>query len=502
MRERLEAVASASASIVLFLEYIPQNLYDWLATQLATGAVTSAYTMVERRLRTDVAFMNANGLLHFDAHYRNILTDGQRLYFADLGLATSPRFDLSADESGHHPVRTDRGRHERLLLEPVRREPSHSVPGRTGQPRHRPGLSNPLVIAPPGAEPRRTATAYSGAIDIRRPAMTIRPLPIVLIALALPATACNTGSEPASTFARPASSAPSAPRGVVSVTEAKAILAQWEEAEKKAAREGGTDWTAAEAELAAEISRTQSQVRKMIGESVEPARKPIVKPRFAIPGKVGGAPWFMAEFSRKGTTSWWQAIFKKTPAGWRTVAISATTTKSRPPAVARDKNGLATVVAADDGNTLIAAPRAIAQAQARLQSTFGQDRRARQLFTADSYARRNANVNRDNRKTLQNQWTTKIRTQPTPEIYALRTSAGGALVWYGIREQATMAARPGTSFNMGFTSRETAALSHGQRFNHKAVYKSAAIYLAVVPRSPGLVRVPAQWFTHVSITGS
>jgi len=35
----------------------------------------------------------------FDAHFRNILTDGERLYFADLGLATSPRFDLSADES-------------------------------------------------------------------------------------------------------------------------------------------------------------------------------------------------------------------------------------------------------------------------------------------------------------------------------------------------------------------------------------------------------------------
>jgi hypothetical protein len=101
VRERLEAVASASGSIVLFLEYIPMNLQSWLATQLAagSGAITSACLMVERCLRADVAFMNANGLLHFDAHFRNILTDGQRLYFADLGLATSPQFDLSADES-------------------------------------------------------------------------------------------------------------------------------------------------------------------------------------------------------------------------------------------------------------------------------------------------------------------------------------------------------------------------------------------------------------------
>jgi hypothetical protein len=101
VRERLDAVARASASLVLFLEYIPRNLHDWLAEQLAAGeeAVTSACAMVRQRLTTDVAFLNGNGLLHFDAHFRNLLTDGHRLYLADLGLATSPWFDLTADES-------------------------------------------------------------------------------------------------------------------------------------------------------------------------------------------------------------------------------------------------------------------------------------------------------------------------------------------------------------------------------------------------------------------
>jgi hypothetical protein len=101
VRERISALAGASASVALFLEYIPQNLSAWLADQLARGseAVSSACMMVERDLRTGLGFMNANGLLHFDAHLGNILTDGQRLYFADLGLATSPRFGLSAAES-------------------------------------------------------------------------------------------------------------------------------------------------------------------------------------------------------------------------------------------------------------------------------------------------------------------------------------------------------------------------------------------------------------------
>lgn len=100
VRRRLHALARASASVVLFLEYIPQNLNAWLTSQLATGpdAVIAACAMVQRRLQADIAFMNAHGLLHFDAHFRNILTDGHRLYLADLGLATSPRFDLSTEE--------------------------------------------------------------------------------------------------------------------------------------------------------------------------------------------------------------------------------------------------------------------------------------------------------------------------------------------------------------------------------------------------------------------
>lgn len=100
VRRRLQALAQASASLVLFLEYIPQSLDAWLTSQLAAGpdAVAAACTMVQRCLSADIAFMNTNGLLHFDAHFRNILTDGRRLYLADLGLANSPRFDLSTDE--------------------------------------------------------------------------------------------------------------------------------------------------------------------------------------------------------------------------------------------------------------------------------------------------------------------------------------------------------------------------------------------------------------------
>ncbi|MGP3914242.1 serine/threonine protein phosphatase [Nonomuraea sp. 10N515B] len=100
VRDRLHALARASASIVLFQEFIPYNLDNWLAAQLTAGQdfAVAASAMVESCLLADVAFMNGRELMHFDGHFGNILTDGERLYIADLGLATSTRFDLSKQE--------------------------------------------------------------------------------------------------------------------------------------------------------------------------------------------------------------------------------------------------------------------------------------------------------------------------------------------------------------------------------------------------------------------
>jgi hypothetical protein len=42
--------------------------------------------------------MNRNGLLHFDAHFNNVMADDDRIYITDFGLATSTRFELSAAE--------------------------------------------------------------------------------------------------------------------------------------------------------------------------------------------------------------------------------------------------------------------------------------------------------------------------------------------------------------------------------------------------------------------
>ncbi|MEV6108773.1 protein kinase family protein [Streptomyces sp. NPDC051940] len=102
VRRRIEALRQSSASVALFLEYIPQNLHQWLGEQMDAGgeAADRACAMVERDLEAGTSFMNSRSLLHFDAHFENILTDGRRLFFADYGLAISSRFELSQEEVG------------------------------------------------------------------------------------------------------------------------------------------------------------------------------------------------------------------------------------------------------------------------------------------------------------------------------------------------------------------------------------------------------------------
>ncbi|MGY6020028.1 protein kinase family protein [Streptomyces spinosirectus] len=96
VRRRLEAIGRSSASLVLFLEHVPYTLAAWLADH---EDADTALPWMEDALTRGTAFMSARGLVHFDAHFRNLLTDGGQVYFADFGLALSSRFELSPEEA-------------------------------------------------------------------------------------------------------------------------------------------------------------------------------------------------------------------------------------------------------------------------------------------------------------------------------------------------------------------------------------------------------------------
>ncbi|WP_246227437.1 serine/threonine protein phosphatase [Mycolicibacterium helvum] len=93
VRTRLEALTAATCSLVLFCEYIPHPIADWLRDNPAGKAVT-----VERQLSEIVTFLRNRQLLHMDGHFGNMRTDMERIYLTDFGLAISPQFELSAAE--------------------------------------------------------------------------------------------------------------------------------------------------------------------------------------------------------------------------------------------------------------------------------------------------------------------------------------------------------------------------------------------------------------------
>lgn len=50
-------------------------------------------------MQTTNYFMASQNFLHMDAHFENILTDGEQLYYSDFGLALSDKFTLSNIEN-------------------------------------------------------------------------------------------------------------------------------------------------------------------------------------------------------------------------------------------------------------------------------------------------------------------------------------------------------------------------------------------------------------------
>ncbi|WP_345052022.1 protein kinase family protein [Streptomyces rameus] len=103
VRRRLEAIGSSSFSLVLFLEHVPRTLGAWLGETRDAAwpepGGESPYRWVEDALLRGTEFMSARGLVHFDTHFANLLTDERQVYFADFGLASSRDFALSAEEA-------------------------------------------------------------------------------------------------------------------------------------------------------------------------------------------------------------------------------------------------------------------------------------------------------------------------------------------------------------------------------------------------------------------
>jgi hypothetical protein len=97
---RLAAIRSSTTALLLFLEFLPQQLDVWLRDRLDAGgsAAVEAIRMVDDTLLAPVVWMNQQGLFHFDSHLANLLTDGRQVLVTDFGLATARDFALDDGE--------------------------------------------------------------------------------------------------------------------------------------------------------------------------------------------------------------------------------------------------------------------------------------------------------------------------------------------------------------------------------------------------------------------
>jgi serine/threonine protein kinase len=84
--------ANANYELVLFLEYIPHVLDTWLPEN------PDKLQQSLDDIRKTIDFLRSKGIVHFDAHFRNILSDGERIYLTDFGLVLDKSFALTKDE--------------------------------------------------------------------------------------------------------------------------------------------------------------------------------------------------------------------------------------------------------------------------------------------------------------------------------------------------------------------------------------------------------------------
>jgi hypothetical protein len=82
----------ANYELVLCLEYIPHALAAWLSEHQGQ----CQQPLVD--LFQTIDFLRKQGVVHFDAHFNNVLTDGDRAYLTDFGLVLDRSFALSEEE--------------------------------------------------------------------------------------------------------------------------------------------------------------------------------------------------------------------------------------------------------------------------------------------------------------------------------------------------------------------------------------------------------------------
>lgn len=83
----------APYEIALFLEYIPHSLHNWFEQKPLRN-----FKSLIHQSQQALLFLKQQGILHLDAHFANILTNGEQAFISDFGLALNKHFELGKRE--------------------------------------------------------------------------------------------------------------------------------------------------------------------------------------------------------------------------------------------------------------------------------------------------------------------------------------------------------------------------------------------------------------------
>jgi serine/threonine protein kinase len=105
IRPLVEARNAATMEVFIVLEYIPFVLREWFFDQ------ADAAPRFMTQLDAATHFLAEKGVVHFDAHGGNIVTDGVDFYLTDFGLGMADSFELNRQERAflHRHRHYDRG---------------------------------------------------------------------------------------------------------------------------------------------------------------------------------------------------------------------------------------------------------------------------------------------------------------------------------------------------------------------------------------------------------
>ncbi len=241
--------------------------------------------------------------------------------------------------------------------------------------------------------------------------------------------------------------------------------------------------------LALEMTRAGFKTAEMEKKSLASGIWP--NPQMWIPRHVNGtADWFVAVSYEPGVARVVD-VMSSAPGGWRLVASAADTraTPARFPKIATDAEGYATSLP-ENATGLSTSPRQIARAHLASLEHAEVDAR----FDEGPWTSEAALFWQQERAQLrQADWKLTLSYRLEGPVRALRTSDGGALVWYGARStEVREAEREGATVKLKGSA---AVRTRGKAFAHSVSATYGRMYVTYVPPagSNEPARVLGEW---------